>query len=332
MLSSRSLRVAALILVAIPALCKSEKEQAATTIINRAKQLSDIRADGSPSFRLRASFKALNKDAAPTEGTYTEVWVSPDRWRIEVAAGDAKTVIVANGAKQWTAVSDTVIPAGVEEIGLRMNGPMYTPETFKIDRVEVRDIGSQHVRCIESPPDLDGARATVCFDLVEGLPALRGGPAGAGGVRSVKRDCTFSDYQKFGEKMFPHVVKCSEGQVPVFESTVLELSPERAPDPALFVPMAGSREWVNCHHITRGPGALYAPDPRIVKRGDATVAISFLIGADGKPRELKVVRSADAVTDKAALDAVRLWIFRPALCEGQPMEVAIVVTVHFHVP
>ena len=48
----------------------------AASLIEHAKQLSDIRADGAPAFRLRMNFRAIAKDGSVLEGAYSEVWVS----------------------------------------------------------------------------------------------------------------------------------------------------------------------------------------------------------------------------------------------------------------
>ena len=57
------------------------KESEAASLIERAKQLSDIRAEGAPGFRLKIAFKIVKEDGSVAEGTYTEVWASKARWR-----------------------------------------------------------------------------------------------------------------------------------------------------------------------------------------------------------------------------------------------------------
>ena len=52
------------------------KQTEAAALIEHAKQLSDIRAEGAPAFRLRLDFKAIKRDGSVLAGTYTEVWVS----------------------------------------------------------------------------------------------------------------------------------------------------------------------------------------------------------------------------------------------------------------
>ena len=325
---SRCLTLAALILVAIPAPCENKKQQEVRALIDHAKQLSDIRTDGSPAFHLKIGFKVLNKGSAPIEGTYTEVWASREKWRQETNAGNFKRIAVANGEKIWTSASETGTPPALEAIGLRMNGPKYIPGFWRNDRTEDRDIGTGHLRCIEFASISQGPRSALCFEQASGLVVMDSVPV-AVGDRSVERVCTYSDYQKFGEKMFPRTMKCSDGQMPVLESTLLELSAEPSSDPSLFAPLPGSTASLNCRGVPVPPAPVYTPVPEPVKLGvPRPVILLISVGVDGKPKDLKVVRSVDADYDKAAMDAVGRWRFKPATCDGQPMEVKVNVEVN----
>src|ERR1035438_9492609 len=79
----------------------SNKKAEADSLIERAKALSDIRADGAPAFRLRLDFKAIKTDGSALEGTYTEVWASKDHWRRETVAGDLRRTEIAAGQKRF---------------------------------------------------------------------------------------------------------------------------------------------------------------------------------------------------------------------------------------
>jgi len=58
------------------------------------------------------------------------------------------------------------------------------------------------------------------------------------------------------------------------------------------------------------------------------VIIEATIGADGKVKDAKVLRSIPLL-DQAALDAVRQWVFTPTLLNGVPVPVIMTVTVNF---
>jgi len=76
----------------------------------------------------------------------------------------------------------------------------------------------------------------------------------------------------------------------------------------------------NCE-LVDPPVALATPDPLFVpvvhgKR----VAISFIIGTDGKVHSPLILESAGLPDDRRVLQTVRTWRYRPATCNGVPTE------------
>ena len=55
------------------------------------------------------------------------------------------------------------------------------------------------------------------------------------------------------------------------------------------------------------------------------------IGRDGFVNSARILRSL-TLLDHAALGAVRLWRFTPTLLNGQPIDVAMTVTINFELP
>jgi protein TonB len=58
------------------------------------------------------------------------------------------------------------------------------------------------------------------------------------------------------------------------------------------------------------------------------VSLSALIGKDGKVRDLKAV-SGHPLLVQAAEDAVKQWVYRPTLLNGEPVEVQTTIDVNF---
>jgi protein TonB len=63
-------------------------------------------------------------------------------------------------------------------------------------------------------------------------------------------------------------------------------------------------------------------------RVQGVVIIEATIGADGRVKDAKVLRSIPLL-DQAALDAVKQWQFTPTLLNGVPVPVIMTVTVQF---
>lgn len=69
------------------------------------------------------------------------------------------------------------------------------------------------------------------------------------------------------------------------------------------------------------PQALATPDPLLEETDlSAKVSVSFIIGTDGRVHSALILASAGPNEDRTVLDAVRLWRYRPALCNGVPTE------------
>jgi TonB family protein len=83
------------------------------------------------------------------------------------------------------------------------------------------------------------------------------------------------------------------------------------------------------------PRAIYAPEPefsdearRVKFQGEVTLLA--IIGADGLPKKLQVVRSLGMGLDEKAIEAVRTWRFDPAKKDERPVAVQMNIIVNFH--
>jgi len=66
-------------------------------------------------------------------------------------------------------------------------------------------------------------------------------------------------------------------------------------------------------------------------RVEGTVAMQAVIAKDGHVKELRIV-SGPPMLQQAALDAVKQWVFKPALQGGVPVEAMTTVNVQFQIP
>jgi periplasmic protein TonB len=82
------------------------------------------------------------------------------------------------------------------------------------------------------------------------------------------------------------------------------------------------------------PRPLYDPDPEYSDEArkakhQGNVVLEAVIGADGHPRSLRVVRSLGMGLDQKALDAVAKWRFSPAMKDGHAVNVLVDIEVAF---
>jgi len=60
-----------------------------------------------------------------------------------------------------------------------------------------------------------------------------------------------------------------------------------------------------------------------------TSLLSLIVGSDGVPRDIRVVRKLEDALDESALETVRTWRYKPAVKNNQPAEVEITAKVPF---
>ncbi|HWC17630.1 MAG TPA: energy transducer TonB [Terriglobales bacterium] len=72
----------------------------------------------------------------------------------------------------------------------------------------------------------------------------------------------------------------------------------------------------------------YSQEARQAKH-QGIVVLSLVVGADGKTRGIRLVRSLGMGLDEKAMEAVRQWRFEPAMKDGRPVPVLVDVEVSF---
>jgi TonB family protein len=85
----------------------------------------------------------------------------------------------------------------------------------------------------------------------------------------------------------------------------------------------------------RAPRAIYAPDPEYSLEArkaklNGTVVLWLIVGPDGQPIDIKVVKSLGHGLDEEAIDAVKRWKFDPGTKDGKPVAIQINVEINFH--
>jgi len=82
------------------------------------------------------------------------------------------------------------------------------------------------------------------------------------------------------------------------------------------------------------PVAKFTPEPDFSEEArkakyQGTVVLSAIIGPDGRPRNIRVVRSLGMGLDEKAVERVRTWLFEPGKRNGTPVAVAMNLEVDF---
>ncbi len=305
----------------------SKKDDEAAALIQHAQDLSDLRKDGSPPFRLKAKLTITYDDGSVVEGAYTEFWSSYSQWRKELVFGDLHRTDVVIGKEHWTVGSVSAVSERVGDLGALFDFPVHnvwSPNKIKDNQLE----GATSVRCIRTK-EVTRYAPELCFDKASG--ALISSAVFDVRVKDkmVGATCVYRDYRKFEERLLPASYECIQDKKVKIDASLVELTFRPEFTREVFTPPQGARDLSRCASRTTVPRAVHSEDPQRLKSG-GVVDIQVVVGTDGRPRELKVVRSLDASSDAEALRAVRNWRFEPAMCDGDPMERQIVVEVNTH--
>jgi TonB family protein len=304
-------------------------QKAAEGMLNRARQLSDIRSPNAPGFRMKLTFSFVGHDLETLQGSYTEVWISNSQWRRETAVSDFRRIEIGGPSKSWLVDSGKDFPEGAARVPTVVEVFPARTAKFEFQSFANPDLATQ---CAVTKAR--GALRTkwaLCFDkssqlLVENItPQWVGQQVG-------DYSCNYSQFQKFGDYLFPHDIVCFQDGHRKLSAKVEELSPVQSPDAALFMPPAGAVETGICSEDLVIARRMNTPNPAIptgIQDQRISVVLSMIVDIKGKPQDLKIARSGGKQFDDAVMAAVRGWRFWPATCEGRPMASAINIEIQF---
>ena len=86
------------------------------------------------------------------------------------------------------------------------------------------------------------------------------------------------------------------------------------------------------------PRARHSPKPQYTKQAlregiQGIVLVQAVVGIDGKPHDVAVVRSLGYGLDEKAIDAVKKWRFHPAIGrDGKPVAAPVTIEIAFQAP
>jgi TonB family protein len=308
----------------------ANKQQVADSLLARANQLSNIRTDGSPAFKLTAKFNTTDREGSPQEGTYEEIWVSNAQWKQEISLPNFHRVELANDKRFWTTAEDRFGNSTVRRLeslsGLSSEDILFA----KPDKITDRVVLGKDSSCLIAQPDAAGGRSAACFDKNSGAVVERIYPYHLSD-KILDEICRFMDYQTFGNKLFPRSVQCFKEGKETWRMR-FELTPV-SPDAQTFVAPPGAIESVNCMGSPIAPPKpTHTPDPAYPtgeREPTHPVVLWVLVGTDGKPGKVEVARTVSNPFDDAAVSAVQRWKFQPAMCRGVAVPAQINVEISF---
>lgn len=290
-------------------------------MLAKARQLSDIRSQNSPSFHLKATFTFPGEGLATMSATYEEFWVSPSQWRREITVGDVMHVEVHANSKTYVRDNPSLFPGKAKQITSAIHIFPASSAKFDFESISDRQDATPPVDCLTTKPGTWQEKRAFCFEKKSGLlfekvyPVFRGSAV-------LNRSCDYGEFEKFAAELVPRDISCFEDKKKIIGAKVDELSDLASANPDLFSPPPGAVESDVCTGASHPPVPISTRDPEYssASRGNGgVVVVSILVDVKGVPQDLKIVTPEKKNYDQAALSAVKTWRFKPATCDGEPI-------------
>lgn len=291
-----------------------------------AKQQADIFHDQASPFQLEVDFVAQIN--IPTKGYLILKWESKDHWWRKVVMGAYGQIEVRNGEKLSIRRNVGFTPVQVRRLINLLAFPKRSEDLIAVKQryqdqngviascitAEKRDAkSSSHEVCI------DAASQEILSDTWQDLPD----------EPNVEH---FSDYFDFGGHRFPRKLQLRINSSTAIAANVTSLK-TIAFDKALLVPPQGAIERRQCTDI-KAPVLLNKVKIQYPKSalqnglaGDSIASLTIL--ADGTIEDVQLIGRVANTMDEAALEAMRKWKFKPAMCGTEPVVSDIEAVVSF---
>jgi TonB family protein len=298
-----------------------------------AAKSNGLTGDDVKPWHVKATYQLLD-DAGNVkdQGTYEEFWVSPTKYK-RTFTGKAFTR-TEYGTKNGALVSGDQDPLYSQGHEIRDGFFAPMPSLESIDKntyvIEQREAGGVKYTCLNLKDAL-GKPYGSTWCLAPDMPILRVGLWSPDWQVVHNRILRFQGRFVAGDLAF---IQQGKANLTAHIDTIESLG---SVDEAIFLPPADAAP-PKPMRITISGGAARSgliksivPDyPPLAKaRGiSGTVVLQAIIDKNGHIRDLHVISGPDQL-QQAALDAVKQWVYRPYLLDGEPVEVRTQVDVVF---
>ncbi len=334
-------------------------------LMQLAAKTNGLTGDDMKPWHLKFSFTLFDQDGKKTNsGIYEEYWASWNQYKI--IKTDAKFTEIDYGTEHGFLQTGekTEIPEVFSETSQEFIAPFgyyfklpfaqpAVPQTTQIEE-QKQQIGKAKLRCIRSKnpamsdKSIDTYGPLMCIE--QDIPALRISTLSATG-----REYLFNTIVAFrGRYVVNDLIGTRDGK-PEIHAHLDTLESFDAQDEALFAPPPGTKlntitapilpstaPQVQVASIPKkvtisgsiSQGLLIKADPPFYpiwaeeRRVSGTVVVRATIGKDGHIHGAHAIYGPDELRD-AAVDAVKRWVYKPYMLNGNPVEVETTVNVVF---
>jgi len=318
-------------------------------MVQAAKANGLTGADMQP-WHLKATFKSIDENGKPKdEGTFEESWVSPTKYKRTYVVGELTRTEFGTAKGGFITGAEQLAQAHLMEMEREFVDPLPDPKLLANMPFGVKLLGSGALSCLDPQGDsgVPGALAGWTYCLAHDKPILRASVSVGSHTQYVHNHIV-----NFQGRFVAGDLQFMQGDKTVFTAHMESVEPLTETGDALFEPPADARpvEVKAAEADQAAPtrrlipitvaggiaqGMLIksvAPDyPSIARdaRVQGTVVLQATISKTGRIVNMRPV-SGPPMLRPAAMDAVRQWVYRPYLLNGDPVEVETTINVVFN--
>ncbi|MGB7281158.1 MAG: TonB family protein [Candidatus Acidiferrum sp.] len=293
---------------------------------------------GSTPFHLKAKIAEKDNPDSHLKADVELRWVSPDKWGRTIQSPDFPQTLIVNGDKVFEQDTDDYYPFWLHELVTAMVDPLPMLESLKQTNAQIaKPSGSeQSTSCarfqskVGVPPVQNSAFYVLCFEGNHGL---------LDSVVTPQYSVVFKDYRRFKDKRVARLLVSYPEPGTTIEAAITELSElTSAGENEFAIPEPTPREkqlqsvMVSEAELRKLP----LGNPEIawpsVRSGRTSGVLSVYVSIDksGHVRETFPLNSDNAGLDDAVRQQVQKWQFKPAVSNGDPVQVEGILTFAFN--
>jgi TonB family protein len=343
MTSKRRFILSSLSIVAMFALVGELYAQDTTALVerlHRATLLNSIDDATMKPWHLKLSFQLFDTKGQPTEtGTIEEWWSGPTAHKTVYTSPSYTSTEIQTKDGLYRSKGVVSVPSLLELVLQQVVDPMPSERDITDSKPDLRkeDVGKTPMDCIMlSQPIKNVAYApfglfpTYCFDRDK--DSLRVSYDFGSQLRVRNKLGVFQQRTVVVDQT---TLQNSTAEITAHVDVLQTISPNEVE----FAPSKEIEEEIKPNQVVVASGVMAGlkisgvnPNyPETSKRNHVSgaVILKARIGTDGRIHSLRVISTPDADLAIASLAAVRQWIYKPYLLNGEPVEINTQVTVNF---
>jgi TonB family protein len=305
-----------------------------------AAKSNGLTGDDMKPWHLKVSYTLLDENGNATDhGSFEEFWVSEHKFKIEYAGVDFSQTNYGTDKGILHTESRHYVPKLITQVADEFVKPILFSEDgtehLSFDQQE-RNLGGIKLHCVQqkgysTSPPRQFFGSVYC--LASETPILR--------IRQQSGEVpefVHNNIAIFRSRYLPRDLEGFLGTKPVLKAHIESIETLKTINDADFTPPSDAMpEQPNVtissaeaqENQLQQPEAIYPPIARAA-RVQGTVVLQANIGKFGHVMSLRVI-SGPAMLQQAALDAVRKWVYKPYILDGQPVEVNTTIKLVFEI-